>query len=90
MADLPVKTLAQRLRWARICSGLTASGLATRAGINPATVSRLEKGEVSNASATTIAAISDALGIRMAWLWSAEGTEPDPVGIRKHVGAKNG
>lgn len=85
MADLPTTTMAERLRWARICAGLTGSALAERAGITPATISRLEHSKVE-ATARTLHALASALGVPMAWIWIGEGNPPDPEEIRQHVG----
>lgn len=89
MADFPIDTCGQRLRWARLCAGLSAADLAELSYISASTISRIENSAVKdggpNTAATTIALLARALGISMGWLWYGEGTEPDPVQIRNYV-----
>lgn len=67
-----VKTLAERIVWARERKGLTQEALANRAGVSQGTIGNLESG--ARKSPRSLLAIAAVLGVEPRWLES--GKEP--------------
>jgi transcriptional regulator with XRE-family HTH domain len=72
-ARFVAKELGSRIRALREQMGLTAAGLARRAGIDPAALLRIERGDNTNPSFATIARIADALDLSLDVFRSAKG-----------------
>lgn len=78
--------LGERIRFQRKRSRLTARALATRAGMTPGTISRLEKGErIAGIEAATVIRLANALGCPVGWLAADEG-DPGPVPVFREAG----
>lgn len=75
-----VKTLADRMKWARERASLTQPGLAEKAQVSPGTIGNLETGIRKNPR--ELLAIAAALGVRPEWLKTGKG-DPEP----QHQGA---
>ncbi|MBP2666958.1 MAG: peptidase [Firmicutes bacterium] len=69
-----MKTLAERLIWARTQKGLSQSELAKAAGVAQSTIGNLEAG--IRLSSRKIAAIASVLGVNALWLAEGKG---DPI-----------
>jgi transcriptional regulator with XRE-family HTH domain len=82
-----MKTMRERLQWARGVSGLSARGLAKRADIALRLVSLIEAGDRDNPELKTVQRVADALGVPVGWLASGEGERPAAESIRAAVGA---
>jgi transcriptional regulator with XRE-family HTH domain len=65
------KELGQKIRGLRQDAGLSAAALAKRARLDPAALLRIERGENSNPSFTTVSRIAAALGVSLDSLKSA-------------------
>jgi len=84
-----MKTLAERLRWARGKTGLSQRGLAKLAKLKSERhICQLETGERLNPELKTLTAIADTLGLRVGWLASGEGDAPEETEIRAAVVAR--
>lgn len=86
-----MKTLAERLAWARNEKQLSQQQLADLAGVSQSTIGNLEAGIRS--SARKITSIASALGVSAAWLADGQGEASDPSlppvlphgGVQVHV-----
>lgn len=65
---LPMKTLAERLTWARTKQGLMRNALDEKAGLSEGHVAAIERGDRENPSAATAGALATALGVDLEWL----------------------
>jgi transcriptional regulator with XRE-family HTH domain len=68
-----------RLRAARRARGLTQMQVVAATGIEQATISKYEQGEIDEPSAPKIAVLARALGVSMEWIVTGEGEGPVPV-----------
>lgn len=66
--EAPVATLGDRIKEARTAAGLTQLELASAIGVDPQTVSRIERNQTGEPSAVTITAIAVALKVSERWL----------------------
>lgn len=73
MANETASALGRRLKAARGRTGLSQLELASRAGVDPGTVSGIELGQIERPLARTLARLADALEITVDYL---EGYEP--------------
>lgn len=72
-----MNTLADRLKWARGVTNLSARGLAKLAGLaSERHIGLIEEGQRDNPELKTLKAISSTLGVSVGWL--ADGEEPAP------------
>lgn len=73
--DTP-KAIGERLLLARRRQALTQAEVADKAGVGALTVSRIERGDFQDAPRpSTVRKITDALGIKPAWLLYGESEE---------------
>jgi phage repressor protein C with HTH and peptisase S24 domain len=72
-----MRTLAERLTWAREQKGLSQAALATRSGVSQSTIGNLESG--IRQTARKIIDIAIALDVDPMWLANGQG-EPNPAG----------
>lgn len=73
-----LKTLAERLVWARTRKDWTQPHLATVAGVSTSTVGMIETGQRQNKG--SLPALAEALGVRHKWLLAGEGpVEPENI-----------
>lgn len=78
-----MRTLAERLAWARCASGLSARGLARAARLQSERhIGFLESGERDNPELKTLQAIAGALGVTVGWLADGDEPFPDPAHIK--------
>lgn len=78
--------LADRLRWARAASGLSAYALSRRAGLGSVThVALIENRDRKNIDIKTAQSIARALGLSWVWLLSGEGDIPTEKEIKSAV-----
>ena len=68
-----MRTLAERLKWARDRADLTARGLDKRAKLTPGHTAAIESGRRQDPTTTTAQALADALGVSLDWLVSGRG-----------------
>lgn len=80
------QAVARRVRVLRTSLGLTAAQLATRAGISPAMVSRIESGSISS-SLTTIQRLANALEVPVASLFRGAEARHSAIVVRAGEGA---
>lgn len=69
-------SLSTRLRFARICKGLSASALDAAAGISRGHTRQIESGRKPNPEAVTASKLARALGVDLAWLVDGTGEPP--------------
>jgi transcriptional regulator with XRE-family HTH domain len=82
-----MKTLGQRLEWARKVAKLSQRGLARRAGLGSQRhVGLIESGERDNPELKTLQKVADTLGVSIGWLANGEGERPTAETIRATVG----
>lgn len=82
-----MKTLGQRLEWARKVAKLSQRGLARRAGLGSQRhVGLIESGERDNPELKTLQKVADTLGVSLGWLATGEGERPTAETIRATVG----
>jgi transcriptional regulator with XRE-family HTH domain len=63
-----MNTIAERIAWARLKSGLACSSLDEMAGLSVGHVAKIESGARGAPSAETVSAIAKALGVPVGWL----------------------
>lgn len=63
-----MKTLAERLRWARERQGLMRNALDEKAGLSEGHTALIERGERENPSVDTVSKLAVALGVDLGWL----------------------
>lgn len=79
-----MRTLAERLSWARAQAGLSQRGLAKAAGIkSPRHIGFLESGQNDNPGLKTLRSLGKALGVTFGWLANGEGPLPDAPRIKR-------
>lgn len=79
-----MRTLAERLSWAREQSGLSQRGLARAAGLpSERHIGFLESGERDNPELKTLQAIACALGVTVGWLADGDQPEPKPEQVKR-------
>lgn len=71
--DAPLKTLGQRIRWARKRAGLTQVGLAAKAGIGQSALSSLETGSTTWTRGGNLLRLAVALDVDAFWLETGAG-----------------
>lgn len=71
-----MKTLAERLRWAREKRGLSGAALDAEAAIASGHVAKIERGNPESPSSTTIIKIAKALKVDASWLMFGSGPKP--------------
>ena len=82
MVNLSImQTIANRLRWAREQTGLSARALSVLVEASPALVGLIERGDVESPRLETLSALADALGTTVGWLLAGEGEPPTPEAI---------
>lgn len=72
-------TLPQRLAFARGAAGLNRTALATKAGLNASHVRLIEEGHREDPTGTTLAKLSEALGVSLDWLVRGVGEGPSTL-----------
>jgi len=77
--------LSDRLRALRLESGLSAAQLSELAGLSPAHVSIIERGERPNVAATTATALARVLGTCAEYLVDGVGDAPTADAVRAAV-----
>ena len=82
-----MKTLADRLRYARDAAGCPAVTLAALAGLASAHVGMIERGERTRLEYSTLSRIARVLGVSAEWLGEGIGPEPTPDAVRAAVEA---
>ena len=65
---MTTETIAERIRTARTSRGWSQKELATRAGIHPVVLNRLEKGHKAGVQAETIRRLAEALQVTSDYL----------------------
>ncbi|MDR3412919.1 MAG: helix-turn-helix transcriptional regulator [Formivibrio sp.] len=70
-----MKSLAERLKWARSQKNLSQTALAKIAGVSQSTIGNLESGD--RLSARKIAVIASALNVDALWLAEGKGASPE-------------
>ncbi len=63
-----MKTLAERLRWARERRGHTCAGLDEMSELSAGHVAKIERGGSGDPSISTVTKIAQALGVEPSWL----------------------
>ena len=86
----PVKTLAQRFKYAREAAGLTKADLARALGISRASVTQIESGITKNLRGSTLVSLEQVTGISSEWVEEGRGSPrkrpgPLPVGAEDQV-----
>lgn len=76
-------TMGEKIRQARINAGLTQRELADKVGVKWSAIHKYETGMVVNLKQETIARLSEALGVRPAWLLGYTDEEPVAPQITK-------
>lgn len=81
-----MKTLAERLRWAREASGLTARRLDKMAELTAGHTTAIEAGRRIDPSVSTVASLATALAVPLDWLATGDGPIPSVKRLRaKHA-----
>lgn len=80
-------TIGARLRYARDAAGCSAAALASLAGLSPAHVGMIERGDRFRLAYPTISRLARALGVSAEWLGEGIGPTPDPAAVRAAVEA---
>lgn len=71
-----MKTLADRLKYAREIAGHSARALDDLAKLTPGHTAAIESGRRIDPSASTMTALAKALGVSLDWLVAGSGTPP--------------
>lgn len=77
-----MKTLGQRLKWAREAAGLSTRELDARARLTPGHTNAIESGRRLDPSTSTTRALAHALDISLDWLVDGEGPTPNERKLR--------
>lgn len=77
-----MKTLAERLRWARGLTGLSARDLDRLAHLTPGHTNNIEAGRRKEPSAETVRSLARALGVSCDWLIDGNGMAPSEQQLR--------
>jgi transcriptional regulator with XRE-family HTH domain len=81
-----MKTLAERLSWARNKGGLTQRGLCRLAKLpSERHVGLIESGDLKEPRRQTAKRLATALGVPIDWLSFGQGETPNAADIRDHV-----
>lgn len=80
-------SVAERLRFARNLTDISARGLARLARLQPSHVSLIESGAVANVRVDTLSAIARVLGCSLDWLVNGEGDAPVAESVAAAVDA---
>ena len=70
-------TTGERIKLARKAAGLTQTELAEKIGVKFSAIHKYESGMVVNLKRETIAALSEALGVKPSWLMCLDDEDPD-------------
>lgn len=85
-----LRTLPERLVWARETACLSQRGLARRAHLpSERHIGLIESGERDNLTIETIKKIAEALGVTVGWLSNGEGEKPSEKKLRE-IGCEKG
>lgn len=77
-----MKTLPERLAWARGAAGLSARGLDRKAGLHGGHTQLIESGRRVDPSSETVKRLARALGISIDWLIDGNGMAPSEDALR--------
>lgn len=80
-----MNTLGSRLSERRNAAGLERSELGELAGLSPALVGMIERGDRTNIAATTATSLARVLGTRAEYLVDGEGDPPTDADVREAV-----
>jgi transcriptional regulator with XRE-family HTH domain len=81
-----MRTIAERLKWARSCTGLAQKPLGKLAGLQAERhVGVIEQGERTNFEFHVIEKLAAVLGVTTDWLGSGIGKRPSAADIKSHV-----
>ena len=75
-------TIAERVRWLREQTGMSARAIDGLAGLTPGHTALLEGGHRSDPSAATLTKLARALGVSLDWLSDGQGAPPSDVRLR--------
>jgi transcriptional regulator with XRE-family HTH domain len=81
---MTTETIAERIRIARVHRGWSQKELATRAGIHPVVLNRLEKGHKAGVQAETIRRLAEVLQVTSDYLLGLKDeleSELEPTGV---------
>jgi transcriptional regulator with XRE-family HTH domain len=71
-----MQTIAERVRWLREHTGLSARAIDGLADLTPGHTSLIESGQRSELSASTLTKLARALGVSLDWLSDGQGAPP--------------
>ena len=71
-----MKTIAERVKWAREKRGHSCAGLDEMADLSCGHVAKIERGDAGDPSMTTVNKIAHALGVTPQWLMFGGGRRP--------------
>lgn len=80
-------TIGARLRYARDAADCSATALAALAGLSPAHVGMIERGDRFRLAYPTVSRLARVLGVSTDWLADGIGPTPDPAAVRASVEA---
>lgn len=83
-----MKTLAERVRWAREVAAVSARELADLSGCTAGHISMIETGRRDNLTSEAATGIARAFGVSLDWLINGDGKDPSERAIRAAVEVK--
>lgn len=75
-------TIAERVKWIRAQTGLSARSIDALAGLTPGHTALVEGGHRSDPSAGTLTKLARALGVSLDWLSDGQGLPPSESSLK--------